>query len=72
MQYQEADINHCEAYYLVIDESQYYMINTSLVGNLDNLVNKEVRVNGELIDGPAMRKCMFEKTINAVDIQLLE
>ncbi len=69
LQYQEADANHCEAYYLVIDETEYYMINTSLVGDLNQFVNKTVVVRGELITRDVLRKCLFGKTINAVTVQ---
>ena len=71
LKYQEADVNHCEAYYIVINEEPYE-INTSLVGDLDEFVNKSVRVRGELVTRYVLRKCLFGKTINAVDIQLIE
>jgi len=65
LQYQEADVNKCEAYYLAVN-GESYEINTSLVGDLDHLVNKTVVVRGELITRNTLRKCMFGKTINAV------
>ncbi|MCX6818277.1 MAG: hypothetical protein NTU57_05475 [Candidatus Aenigmarchaeota archaeon] len=69
--YQKADANKCEAYYIVIKEKPYE-INTTLVGDLDDYVNKSVRIRGELITRTALKKCLFETTINAADIQLID
>ena len=75
VKYQAYDINHCEAYYIVggqtaAGQTTYYMINTS--SDLSDLVNKTVSISGQLVDGPDMKKCMFKKIINAVDIRVIE
>lgn len=70
LKYQEAGDFQCEAYYLVINDESY-MINTTLIGNLEDYVNREVRVKGEIIEGPSLRQCQFTKTINAVEFELL-
>ena len=70
LKYQQPGINRCEAYYITMDNNNY-MIDTSKIGDLKTSIGKQVRIKGKLVDRLSMRKCLFEKTIEATDIEIL-
>ena len=69
LNYQEAGENICEAYFLSAYQKTY-MVDASKIENIEQFVGKEVAIKGKVIDGPGLRKCLFEKTIIAENIEI--